>query len=262
MKSETPQHSNEQAPEFFVEKQSQAKPEASVIASLRNVGLGYQKQGGLPWKREIFWALEDVSFDIIKGETLGVIGRNGAGKSSLLKLISGIINPDKGSIVKNPSMKSTMLSFGAGFEGRLTGRQNVTLNGLQLGMDKQHIIDRMDQIIELTDIGPFIDQPVRMYSSGMRARLGFAIAYFVDTDILLIDEALATGDEAFRKMATGLIREKISTDLTVVIVSHSMNLVESICSRIIQVEHGKTLPELSPKETIERYRSTAASPSC
>jgi len=113
----------------------------------------------------------------------------------------------------------------------------------------------MDQIVELTDIGDFIDQPVRSYSTGMRARLGFSIAYFVDTDILLIDEALAAGDEAFREKATGLIRKKISSDLTVVIVSHSMPLIESTCSRVIQIEHGAALEELSTQDTVERYRS-------
>lgn len=231
----------------------------TTVARLDHVGLGYRKQGGLPWKRNIYWAINDISFEIKRGDTLGIIGRNGAGKSSLLRVIAGIINPDKGIMERAPGTKTTMLSFGAGFESRLTGKQNIILNGLQLGMDKKHVIDRMDQIIELTDIGEFIDQPVRMYSSGMRARLGFAIAYFIDTDILLIDEALATGDEAFREKATGLIREKISSDLTVVIVSHSMSLIASTCSRVIQIENGNSLSELSTEDTIERYRSTILS---
>lgn len=228
----------------------------SSIVSLDHLGLGYRKQCGLPWKRHVFWALEDISFDIHKGDTLGIIGRNGAGKSSLLRVIAGIINPDRGSIKRTPKTRATMLSFGAGFESRLSGRQNIILNGLQLGMDKKHVGGRMEQIIELADLGEFIDQPVRTYSSGMRARLGFSIAYFIDTDIMLIDEALATGDEAFREKATGLIREKISSDLTVVIVSHSMSLISSTCTRVIQIEHGKSLDELPPEDTIERYRNT------
>jgi len=227
------------------------------IAQLDHIGLGYRKQSGLPWNREIFWALEDVAFDINRGDTIGVIGRNGAGKSSLLRVIAGIILPDRGEIHRSAAIRTTMLSFGAGFEDRLTGKQNIILNGLQLGMDKRHVVERMEQIIELADIGIFINQPVRTYSSGMKARLGFAIAYFIDTDIMLIDEALATGDEAFRDKASGLIREKISSDLTVVIVSHSMNLIQSTCSRVIQIEHGRSLPELSPEETISRYRETA-----
>ena len=230
--------------------------EQQYIARLDHVGLGYRRQGGLPWKRETFWALEDVSFTLNQGDTLGIIGRNGAGKSSLLRVISGIINPDRGTVDRANGIRSTMLSFGAGFEPRLTGCQNIILNGLQLGMEKKHILDRMEQIVELADIGEFIDQPVRTYSTGMRARLGFAIAYFVDTDILLIDEALATGDEAFRNKATGLIREKISSNITVVIVSHSMNMITDTCSRVIQIEHGRSLPELAIDATIERYRAT------
>lgn len=226
------------------------------IVSMNSIGLKYRQQGGLPWKRQEFWAIEDVSFDIERGDTLGVIGRNGAGKSSMLRLIAGIIDPDRGSIERMNRMRTTMLSFGAGFEPRLTGRQNIILNGLQLGMNKKHIQKRVDQIIELADIGSFIDQPVRTYSSGMRARLGFSIAFFVDTDLLLIDEALATGDEAFRTKATSLIREKISSQLTVVIVSHSMQLIGGICNRVIQVEHGQSLPEIPVAETIARYRST------
>ena len=228
----------------------------TLIISLDHIGLGYRQEEGLPWKHHIFWALQDISFEVRQGDTLGIIGRNGAGKSSLLRIIAGIINPDKGMITRNPGMRITMLSFGAGFESRLTGKQNIILNGLQLGMEKQYIISRMKQIIELADIGDFIDQPVRTYSTGMRARLGFAIAYFIDTDIMLIDEALAAGDEAFREKATGLIREKISSDLTVIIVSHSMPIIRNTCTRVIQIENGYTLPEISTEETIARYRST------
>lgn len=231
--------------------------DTQCIASVQSIGLAYHQHGGLPWKRNIYWAIEDVTFDIQRGETIGIIGRNGAGKSSLLRLISGIMDPDRGTIERMPQMRATMLSYGAGFEPRLTGQQNIILNGLQLGMSKEHIQERTDKIIELADIGSFIDQPVRTYSTGMRARLGFAIAYFVETDILLIDEALATGDEAFRDKASELIRQKLSSQLTVVIVSHSMNLIQSVCDRVIQIEHGKSLPELTVEETVQRYRSTA-----
>jgi lipopolysaccharide transport system ATP-binding protein len=229
-----------------------------VITRLKGVGLCYPRQGGLPWKREKYWALRDVEFDIRRGDTLGVIGRNGAGKSSLLRLIAGIILPDAGTIERNEGVRCAMLSFGAGFEPRLTGRQNIMLSGLQLGMTKARVREREEQIIELADIGDFIDQPVRMYSTGMRARLGFSIAFFIESDILLIDEALATGDEAFRDKATGLIRQKINSDQTVVIVTHSMRIVEKTCTRVIQVENGHSLPELPVEETIKRYRETIA----
>lgn len=227
-----------------------------TIAKLDSVGLSYTRQGGLPWNRTRFWALHDVSFTINRGDTLGIIGRNGAGKSSLLRVIAGIVLPDRGQIVRSDHLRCAMLSFGAGFEPRLTGRQNIMLSGLQLGMTKATVRERIEQIIELADIGEFIDQPVRTYSSGMRARLGFSIAYFIETDILLIDEALATGDEAFRERATGLIRDKMNSDQTVVIVSHSLPIVTSTCSRVIQIEDGTSLPEIGVSETIDRYRAT------
>ncbi|MEZ6163769.1 MAG: ABC transporter ATP-binding protein [Phycisphaerales bacterium] len=227
-----------------------------IITRLSGVGLSYARQGGLPWKRARFWALKDVSFDICRGDTLGVIGRNGAGKSSLLRLIAGIMLPDAGTIERLDGIRCAMLSFGAGFEPRLTGRQNIMLSGLQLGMSRSRIRQREEQIVELASIGDFIDQPVRTYSTGMRARLGFSIAYFIESDILLIDEALATGDEAFRERATGLIKGKINSDQTVVIVTHSMQIVEKTCTRVIQIESGHSLPEQGVEETIKRYRET------
>jgi len=229
---------------------------APTIAKLEGIGLSYTRQGSLPWSRTKFWALHDVSFSIHRGDTLGIIGRNGAGKSSLLRVIAGIVLPDRGQIERAANTRCAMLSFGAGFEPRLTGRQNITLSGLQLGMTRSTIRERMEQIIDLADIGEFIDQPVRTYSSGMRARLGFSIAFFIETDILLIDEALATGDEAFRERATGLIRDKINSDQTVVIVSHSLPIVTSTCTRVIQIEDGASLEEIGVSETIERYRAT------
>jgi lipopolysaccharide transport system ATP-binding protein len=228
-----------------------------TITRLKGIGLRYARQGSLPWKRTPFWALHDVSFDLRRGDTLGVIGRNGAGKSSLLRIIAGIIAPDAGEIDQPKGLRCSMLSIGAGFEPRLTGRQNIMLSGLQLGMSRKLIKEREAQIVELADIDDFIDQPVRMYSTGMRARLGFAIAYFIETDILLIDEALATGDEAFREKATGLIRGKIDSEQTVVIVTHAMQIVQSACTRVIQIEQGRSLPELGVEETIKRYRATA-----
>lgn len=228
-----------------------------TITRLRGVGLKYARQGSLPWKRTPFWALHDVSFDLRRGDTLGVIGRNGAGKSSLLRIIAGIISPDTGTLERFRGIRCAMLSIGAGFESRLTGRQNIMLSGLQLGMPRALIKQREDQIVELADIDDFIDQPVRMYSTGMRARLGFAIAFFIETDILLIDEALATGDEAFREKATGLIRGKIDSEQTVVIVTHAMPIVQNACTRVIQIEMGRSLPEIGVEETISRYLATS-----
>jgi lipopolysaccharide transport system ATP-binding protein len=223
-----------------------------LVFDLQNIGVYYRKAASLPWKSNTFWALHDVSFKVHRGETLGIIGRNGAGKSTLLKILAGIIRPDTGAI-QRADMTVAMQSVGAGFDPRLTGKQNIFLNGLLLGMEKQHIVERIDDIIALADIGDFIDEPVRHYSTGMRARLGFAIAYYVDMDIILIDEALAAGDQAFKEKASELIKDKIKSDHTVILVSHSMALVKELCNRVIQIESGCSLPELSLQESVQRY---------
>jgi lipopolysaccharide transport system ATP-binding protein len=226
-----------------------------IIYNLQNIGICYRKAASLPWKSNKFWALHDVSFKVYRGQTLGVIGRNGAGKSTLLKILAGIFRPDTGSIYHADSTVS-LQSLGAGFDPRLTGRQNIFLNGLLLGMDKPYIVERINDIVALADIGDFIDEPINHYSSGMRARLSFSIAYHVNADIILIDEALATGDQAFKQMATGLIKDKIKSDHTVILVSHSMNLVKELCDRVIQIESGHSLPEFSVEESIQRYMNT------
>ncbi len=223
-----------------------------IIFDLQNIGMCYRKAASLPWKGSKFWALHDVSFQVYRGQTLGIIGRNGAGKSTLLKVMAGIIKPDKGKIIC-AKVKITMQSLGAGFDPRLTGRQNIFLSGLLLGMDKKHIQKCVDEIIELADIGDFIDEPIKSYSSGMRSRLSFSIAYYVDTDVMLIDEALAAGDQAFKEKASELIKEKIKSDRTVVLVSHSIPTIQELCDRVIQIENGHSLPELPVEQTIKRY---------
>jgi lipopolysaccharide transport system ATP-binding protein len=226
-----------------------------TVFDVRNVGVYYKKASSLPWKSSKFWALQDVSFNVRRGETVGVIGRNGAGKSTLLKILADIIRPDRGSIDR-ADIKVTLQSLGAGFDQRLTGRQNIYLNGTLLGMSHESITRQLDDIIALADIGTFIDEPIKSYSSGMRSRLGFAIAYFIETDTILIDEALATGDGAFKEKASTLIKDKIKSHYTVVLVTHSLNLAEELCDRIIQIENGRSLPELPLKESIDRYMDT------
>lgn len=223
-----------------------------LIFDLRNIGACYRKSASLPWRKNRFWALRDVSFQVYGGETVGVIGRNGAGKSTLLKILAGIILPDTGTIIR-ANRTVAMQSLGAGFDPRLTGRQNIFLNGLLLGMDKKDIANCLQDIIALADIGDFIDEPIGHYSSGMRARLGFSIAYHVKTDVILIDEALATGDQAFKEKASELIKEKIKSGLTVVLVTHSMGLVRDLCDRVIHIENGRSFSELSVEASIERY---------
>ncbi len=223
-----------------------------LIFNLQNIGMYYRKAASMPWNGNKFWALHDVSFEVHRGQTVGIIGRNGAGKSTLLKVMAGIIKPDRGKITR-AKVTITMQSLGAGFDPRLTGRQNIFLNGLLLGMDKKHIRKCVDKIIELADIGDFIDEPIKHYSDGMRSRLGFSIAYYVDTDVMLIDEALAAGDQAFKEKASDLIKEKIKSDHTVILVSHAIPTIEELCDRVIQIENGSSLPELPVEQTIKRY---------
>ncbi len=224
----------------------------NIIYKMNRIGLYYRKTATFPWNANKFWALHDVSFDVRKGETIGIIGRNGAGKSSLLKVMAGIVEPDTGDIYRT-RVKASILNFGAGFNARLTGKQNIVLNGILLGMGKSYIKSKFNDIIDLADIGDFINQPVHTYSTGMQARLGFAVNYFLDIDVLLIDEVLAAGDQCFMEKAIGLIKQKINSSLTVVIVSHDLSLIQELCQRIIQVENGCSLPELSVSETINRY---------
>ena len=223
-----------------------------LVFDLQNIGVYYRKAASLPWRSNKFWALHDVSFKVYRGETLGVIGRNGAGKSTLLKILAGIIQPDAGTI-QRANMTITLQSLGVGFNQRLTGRQNIYLSGLMLGMDKKHVIERINNIIALADIGDFIDEPVKCYSSGMRARLGFSIAYFVDTDIILLDEALVAGDIAFKQRVSKLIKEKIKSNYTVIMATHSMNLVKELCDRVIQIENGHSMPESDIEQTLACY---------
>lgn len=181
--------------------------------------------------------LNDISFEIHRGETIGVIGRNGAGKSTMLRLIAGILEPDGGRIV-NHGARVSLLSLGVGFVPHLSGRQNAMLSGMLLGLRRNEIAQRMDAIMEFSDLGVFFDQPLHTYSSGMRARLGFSVAIQVDSDILLIDEVLGVGDEEFRIKSTAEMKRLIKSDKTVVLVSHSLPTVKELCDNVIWIEGG------------------------
>lgn len=235
-----------------------AQGSREIILRLRGVGLAYRKPRALPWSSNRFWAVEDVSFDLHRGDTLGIIGRNGAGKSSLLKLIAGIVEPDRGEIDRR--CDATLLSLGAGFTDLLTGRQNIMLSGLQLGIDARRIRRAIPAIIELTGIGGYIDEPVKTYSHGMRGRLGFAIAYHIESELLLIDEVLAAGDPRFRETAKDLLKRKIEAGVSVVFVSHSMPLVRDLCQRVLRIEQGRSLEEDAVEESIREYLASNASP--
>lgn len=204
--------------------------------------------------KEGYWALQDVTFDLNRGDILGVIGANGAGKSTILSVISKIIVPDRGSIntFDNSSM---LLSINAGFSGGLSGRKNIYLIGLTLGISKKFIDEKIDEIIAFTDIGQFIDKPVQTYSTGMRTRLGFSTALFLEPDILLIDEALGVGDKNFKKKSSDALKKKLSKNTTAIIVSHSEPTIKEICSRALLIEKGRSTTFGSPEEVFNVYNS-------
>lgn len=198
-----------------------------------------------------FWALKDVSFEVKKGETVGIIGRNGAGKSTLLQLICGTLNPTYGSVEVNGRV-AALLELGSGFNPEFTGRENVYMNASLLGLSREEIDERFEQIVEFADIGDFIDQPIKMYSSGMVVRLAFAVIAHVDADILIVDEALAVGDAFFVQKCMRFLRDFIKKG-TLLFVSHDTPAVVNLCTRAILLSHGRIEMEGDPKDVAEYY---------
>jgi ABC-type polysaccharide/polyol phosphate transport system ATPase subunit len=187
--------------------------------------------------RRHFWALKDVSFEIKAGETVGVLGANGSGKSTILKLISRIIDPTTG-VIQVKGRLSALLELGAGFHPDLTGRENIFLNGSILGLNRNAMSRKFDSIVEFAGIGDFIDAPVRSYSSGMQMRLGFSVAIHVEPEIILVDEVLAVGDYSFQLKCLERIRQLQAQGVTILFVSHDFEAVESLCTRAIWLENG------------------------
>ncbi len=214
-----------------------------------NLKIGEKAHG----KNERFLALNDLSFDIKKGETVGIIGRNGAGKSTILKLICRVTAPTKGNIYLNGRITS-MLEVGTGFHPELTGRENVYLNGAILGMTKAEIEKKFDEIVEFSEVGQFIDTPVKRYSSGMKVKLAFSVASHLDSEILIMDEVLAVGDVSFQNKCINRMK-KVSEEegRTVLYVSHNMATVKSLCSRCIVLSHGQLAFEGETDEAIAVY---------
>lgn len=213
---------------------------ARPIVELRNVGVSYlQRTGLLRYRR--FWGLDDISLSLYAGETLGIIGANGAGKSTLLRLLARITVPDRGQIHWDRRLTSSLLALNAGFRPELSGRDNAIVSGMLLGLRRSEIDALLPRILEYSELGDFFDSPAGTYSSGMRARLGFAVAIHADSDILLIDEVLGVGDESFRIKSQQAMREKIRSNKTVVLISHSMNAIRELCDRVIWIEKGKCI---------------------
>ena len=205
---------------------------------------------------EYVWALKDINFEVKRGEILGIIGKNGAGKSTLLKILSRVTSPTTGSI-KTRGRIASLLEVGTGMHPELTGRENVFLNGAILGMSKTEIASKIDEIVEFSGCQMYIDTPVKRYSSGMRVRLGFAVAAFLEPDILVVDEVLAVGDAEFQKKAIGKMQDISNTSgRTVLFVSHNMAAVKSLCDRVIVIKDGNTVFNGSTFEGINFYLSS------
>jgi lipopolysaccharide transport system ATP-binding protein len=205
-------------------------------------------------KIEEIWALKNISFSLRNGETLGIIGNNGAGKSTVLKILSKITYPTTGKIQIKGRVAS-LLEVGTGFHDELTGRENVFLNGSILGMKRKEVKAKLDQIIFFAEVEKFMDTPIKRYSSGMRMRLGFSVAAHLDTDILFIDEVLSVGDAAFQKKCLGTMGDMRNSGKTVIFVSHNMPSVENICPRVIWIDKGEIQEDGPAAEVIEKYLS-------
>lgn len=199
-----------------------------------------------------FWVLKDVTFSVRKGESLGIIGPNGSGKSTLLKLISKFVFPDKGKIMVNGRV-SPLIELGAGFHPELTGKENIFLNGVILGLTKKEIEERYEQIVDFAEVNDFIDTPVKHYSSGMYMRLGFSIAIHVNPDILLVDELLAVGDINFQKKCIRKMEEFKSRGTTIILISHDLDAIKAFCDRVIYLEKGRILSIGEPEKVISDF---------
>lgn len=239
---------------------------SDIAISVKDISLNFPKRRGLKDlvlgifknNKVQHQALKGITLSISKGEIVGIIGTNGCGKSTLLRVISGIYPPDSG-ICKVRGNISLLAGLGTGFSAHQTGRENAILYGSILGYSEQKIIDKLPEIIDFSELGRFIDEPIRTYSAGMKARLGLAVASAIQPDLLLIDEVLGVGDPAFRKKSTDRIMEMVRQAGTVVIVSHSFGMLSEVCDRLVLIEKGEVVAEGDPQEVINAYHQNVKS---
>ncbi len=199
-----------------------------------------------------FWALQDVSFTIEKGERLGVLGFNGAGKSTLLKTVAGVLKPTKGS-VEVEGVIAPLLELGAGFDSNYTGKENIFLYGATMGYSRKYIEERYDEIVAFSELGDFINVPIKNYSSGMRARLGFSIATAVEPEVLILDEVLSVGDAKFKAKSEKKVKSMFAKGVTVLFVSHNTPQVRRLCDKAIILDHGKIIASGEVNEVCDKY---------
>jgi ABC-2 type transport system ATP-binding protein len=237
----------------------------STIVSVENVSREFRKYYQKTFKEfltdrhaknfnKVFWALKDVSFEVKDGSTLGLLGRNGSGKSTLLKIISGVLTPSNGQVTR-PAATAALLELGAGFQPDMTGRENIYLNSSILGRSKKDTENVIDDIIDFSGISEFIDTPVKFFSSGMYARLGFSIAIHTDPELLLVDEVLAVGDEPFQKKCLDRIQSMQKEGRTIILVTHDTNTVAQFCDTAVALDHGTVLAKGDTTSVIKAYRA-------
>lgn len=204
-------------------------------------------------KWDDFWALKGVSVSVRRGETVGIIGHNGSGKSTLLKTVAGVLDPTEGTVDAQGRI-APLIELGAGFDPELTGRDNVFLNGAILGFGRKEMQAKFDRIVDWAELSEFIDLPVKNYSSGMYMRLGFAIATDVEPDILIIDEILAVGDEHFQQKCMERVRQFQKAGVSILFVSHALEQMQTLCDRLVLLDHGHLAAEGKPVDVVKRYR--------
>lgn len=225
------------------------------IISLENVGCTYSVRKGF-LRVGKYEALNDVSFSINRGETIGIIGRNGAGKSTLLRLVAGVIQPDAGNVIRHTPVSISLLTLQLGFSTELTGRDNAILGAMFLGHSRKDALASLDGINDFAELGHWFEEPLKSYSSGMKARLGFAVAMEMSPDVLLVDEVLGVGDESFRKKSTAAMKEKMLSGQTVLFVSHNANTIRELCSSVVWIENGVTKMVGETKEVLAAYAAS------
>lgn len=236
---------------FVISHQKDIK-KTSALGELINTLKKPLGGGGPGYTKETFWALDDVSFNVMPGEIFGVLGKNGSGKSTLLKILSRIIEPTRGS-VKIHGRVASLLEVGTGFHPELTGRENIFLNGSMLGLSRREMVSKFNQIVEFSEVERFLDTPVKFYSSGMYVRLAFSVAAHLEPDVLILDEVLSVGDAAFQKKSLGKIKDVMNSGCTVLMVSHSASTIEELCTQAVWLDKGKVRRIGTTSELLDEY---------
>lgn len=222
------------------------------IITLQNVGCTYAVRKGF-LRVGKYEALKNVSFTIHRGETVGLIGRNGAGKSTLLRIVAGVILPDVGRIIRHEHVSISLLTLQLGFSAELTGRDNAILGAMLLGHSRKDAIASLESINEFAELGSWFNEPLKSYSSGMKARLGFAVAVEMSPDVLLVDEVLGVGDESFRRKSTTIMKEKMLSGQTVLFVSHNAATIKELCTSVVWIENGVTQMAGNTNDVLAAY---------